>query len=113
MQPGVTEIEQLGSQINIITILRDFIDLIQSHSFASLTVMRPYRTFAGRRQSRGPIVEAKEWIAVTGRLEFVNDWEKTPSGGVFSLDGQAHIKPYGLKNPRSSRTTAAGWSSGT
>jgi hypothetical protein len=25
----------------------------------------PYRTFAGRQRSRGPIVEAKKWIAVT------------------------------------------------
>ena len=33
-------------------------------------------------------MEAKKWIAVTGKLEFVNDWEKTPSGGVFSLDWQ-------------------------
>ena len=69
--------------------------------------------FAGRRHSRGPIVEAKKWIAVTGKLEFVNDWEKTSSGGVFSLDWQLHTKPYDLKNPRSSRTTASGWSSGT
>jgi hypothetical protein len=35
-----------------------------------------------------PIVEAKKWIAVTGNLEFANDWEKTPLGGVFSLDWQ-------------------------
>ena len=41
-------------------------------------VSAPYRTFAGRRHSRGPIEEAKKWIAVTGKLEFVNDWEKTP-----------------------------------
>jgi len=38
--------------------------------------------------SRCPIVEAKKWIAVTGKLEFANDWEKTPLGGVFSLDWQ-------------------------
>jgi hypothetical protein len=32
----------------------------------------PYRTVAGRQRSRGPIVEAKKWIAVTDQLEFVN-----------------------------------------
>lgn len=39
-----------------------------------------------RDRTSGPIVEAMKWIAVTGKLEFVNDWEKTPSGGVFLLD---------------------------
>jgi hypothetical protein len=42
----------------------------------------------GGGTSRCPIVEAKKWIAVTGKLEFANDWEKTPLGGVFSLDWQ-------------------------
>jgi hypothetical protein len=56
-------------------------------------LLDPYRTFAGRRHNRGPIVEAKKWIAVTGKLEFVNDWEKTPSGGVFSLDWQLTLSP--------------------
>jgi hypothetical protein len=36
---------------------------------------------------------AKKWIAVTGKLEFVNDWQKTPSGGVFSLDWQLTLSP--------------------
>jgi hypothetical protein len=27
-------------------------------------------------------------VSFVFRLEFVNDWEKTPSGGVFSLDWQ-------------------------
>jgi len=57
------------------------------------TVRDPYRAFAGRRHSRGPIAEAKEWIAVTGKLEYVNEWEKTPSGGVFSLDWQSTRNP--------------------
>ena len=56
-------------------------------------LLDPHRTFAGRRHSRGPIVEAKKWIAVTGKLEFVNDWEKTLSGGVFSLDWQLTLSP--------------------
>ena len=41
-----------------------------------------------RDRTSGPIVEAMKWIAVTGKLEFVNDWEKTPSGGVLSFDWQ-------------------------
>jgi hypothetical protein len=45
----------------------------------------PYRTFAGRRHSRCPIVEAKKWIAVTGKLEFANNW-----AGSSHLIGSSH-----------------------
>jgi hypothetical protein len=37
--------------------------------------------------------QGETWIAVTGKLEFVNDWEKTPLGGVFSLDWQLTPSP--------------------
>ena len=53
----------------------------------------PIPDVRGTAHSRGPIVEAKKWIAVTGKLEFVNDWEKTPSGGAFSLDWQLTLSP--------------------
>jgi hypothetical protein len=49
--------------------------VVESAAFSRRT---PIPDFAGRRHSRGPIVEAKKWIAVTGKPEFVNDWEKTP-----------------------------------
>jgi hypothetical protein len=39
---------------------------------ARMAGLHPYRAFAGRRHSRGSIVEAKKWIAVTGELEFAN-----------------------------------------
>jgi hypothetical protein len=53
-------------------------------------LLDPYRTFAGRRHSRGPIVEAKKWIAVTGKLEFVDDWEKTHQAGSSHLIRSSH-----------------------
>jgi len=53
----------------------------------------PIPDVRGTAASRCPIEEAKKWIAVTGKLEFVNDWEKTLSGGVFSLDWQLTLSP--------------------
>jgi hypothetical protein len=52
--------------------------------------MTPYRTLAGRRHSCGPIVEAKKWTAVTGKLEFVNDWDKTRQAGSSHLIGSSY-----------------------
>jgi hypothetical protein len=62
-------------------------------SYGELQIEGQASTHTGCSRDGGTVAEAKKWIAVTGKLEFVNDWEKTTSGGVFPLHWQLTLSP--------------------